>query len=106
MSSVERGDLSDPLRRIEGKKLDPLHETRAQRQESNRPDQSALSDRIQVSSLALELRSFTERALALPEVRAERIAQIKAAINDGAFNPSSSEIARSILSRTPDQALF
>ncbi len=106
MSSVERGGLSDPLHRAEGKRPDPLRETRVQHQESNRLDPSAPTDRIQVSSLALELRSFTERALALPEVRSERIAQIKAAINDGAFNPSSSEIARSLLSRTPDQALF
>ena len=106
MSSIERSGLNDPLNRAEAKTADQAQAPRNQRPEASRSDQAAPTDRIEVSSHALDLRSFTERALATPEVRTERVAQLKAAIAEGSFNPSSAEIAESIVRRTPDQSLF
>jgi|GEM_PF-6839607 len=106
MSSIERGGLKDPLNRPETKTSEPINLARGQRPESGRTESQLPADRVEVSSRALDLRSFTERALALPEVRTERVERLKAAIAEGSFNPSSGEIAQSILRRTPDQSLF
>ncbi len=58
------------------------------------------SDTLVLSSRAQELHFVKEQVLKSPEVRAERINEIKKQIQDGNYQVSSNEIALKMISRS------
>lgn len=60
----------------------------------NKPDSLVLSDRAQ------GLQFVTEQVLKSPEVRTERITELKKQIQDGTYQVSSSDIAQKMVGRS------
>lgn len=56
-----------------------------------------IKDVIKVSDRATAIRSLVEQASQLPEVRAERVEQLRARVQSGHFNPDAATIADALL---------
>jgi flagellar biosynthesis anti-sigma factor FlgM len=54
-------------------------------------------DEIRVSPRAAQLGKLTERVLQAPDVRAERVEQLRAQVQSGSYNPPAAAIADAML---------
>lgn len=54
-------------------------------------------DSVNVSARATEIGALTAKAEQLPEVRAERVAELKAKVDSGDYNPPAADIANALL---------
>lgn len=57
------------------------------------------TDKIEISEAAREVQLASKALKNLPEVRSELVNQLKQAIQDGTYKPSSEDIAKKILRR-------
>jgi len=64
---------------------------------SNAQQKAAPSDRVDISGKAREIAELMSVINQMPDVRAEKIAEIKKAIESGNYNINPSKIAESIL---------
>jgi flagellar biosynthesis anti-sigma factor FlgM len=73
--------------------------TRAQGSPAENPAASQLdgSDTVQFSSKFAEAQHLTAKVQALPDVRAERVAMLRAKIQQGTYKPDPSAVASAIL---------
>jgi flagellar biosynthesis anti-sigma factor FlgM len=55
------------------------------------------SDSIQVSSRATEIGELTAKVEQLPEIRADRVAELRALVQSGNYDPPAAEIAEAML---------
>ena len=55
------------------------------------------SDKVNISSVALETGKLVDQVKELPDVRLDRVDELKQKISSGNFKPSSNEIADAIL---------
>ncbi|GAB4237647.1 MAG: hypothetical protein Kow00109_11650 [Acidobacteriota bacterium] len=71
----------------------------AQQRPSREPveERTASADRVELSVSSRQLEQLARRASEAPEVRAERIAQLKAQIEAGTYNIKAEEIAEAII---------
>jgi len=63
---------------------------------------SSQSEVVEVSSQKL-IESAVQKILSMPEIREEKVAQIKAQIQSGTYNVSNQEIARAMISNLLDK---
>jgi negative regulator of flagellin synthesis FlgM len=79
-----------------------LNQVSETRKKIDLQDQTAVNktDSLVLSSRAQELQFAKEQVLKSPEVRAERINEIKKQIQEGNYRVSSSEIALKMISRS------
>jgi flagellar biosynthesis anti-sigma factor FlgM len=61
------------------------------------PVPEGIKDVIQVSDRATAIRSLVEQAGQLPDVRAERIEQLRLRVQSGTYNPDAATIADALL---------
>jgi flagellar biosynthesis anti-sigma factor FlgM len=61
------------------------------------PIPEGIKDVIKVSDRATVVRSLVEQAGQLPEIRAERVEQLRAQIQAGTYNPDAATIADALL---------
>ena len=61
------------------------------------PAPEGIKDVIKVSDRATAIRSLVEQASQLPEVRTERVEQLRARVQSGAYHPDASVIADALL---------
>lgn len=57
-------------------------------------------DKIEISETAKDFNTAINAFKALPEVRQEKINELKAAIDSGSYNPSAEEVADKIIERS------
>ncbi|RVU30235.1 MULTISPECIES: flagellar biosynthesis anti-sigma factor FlgM [Neptunomonas] len=62
------------------------------------PAKSAPRDTVQLSDTAKALKSIDAKLSNTPEVNSEKVARIKAAIEDGSYNVDAQRVAEKILS--------
>lgn len=55
------------------------------------------SDSVQVSPRATEIGELTAKVEQLPDIRADRVAELRAQVQSGNYQPSASDIAAAIL---------
>jgi flagellar biosynthesis anti-sigma factor FlgM len=55
------------------------------------------SDSVQVSARATEIGELTAKAEQLPEVRTERVAELRAQVQSGNYNPPAADIAAAMI---------
>jgi negative regulator of flagellin synthesis FlgM len=58
---------------------------------------SASSDKVEISERSRELSRALDEVNSTPEVRAERVAELKAKIEAGTYNVSAEDVAQSLL---------
>jgi negative regulator of flagellin synthesis FlgM len=61
------------------------------------------SDTVQLSSKFSEAQQLTAKLQQLPEIRSERIANLKEKIQQGTYNPDSAEVAGALLNSAVSQ---
>jgi flagellar biosynthesis anti-sigma factor FlgM len=61
------------------------------------PAPDGIKDVIQVSDRATTIRSLVERAGQLPDIRSERVEQLRALVQAGAYRPDAAAIADALL---------
>lgn len=61
------------------------------------PAPEGIKDVIQVSDRATAIRSLVEQVGQLPEVRAERVEQLRLRVQSGTYNPDAATIADALL---------
>jgi negative regulator of flagellin synthesis FlgM len=78
-----------------------LNQITGARKRSDYPDQAVnRTDSLVLSSRAQELQFVKEQVLKSPEVRAERISELKKQIQEGVYQVPSQDIALKIISRS------
>ncbi|MGI6143948.1 MAG: flagellar biosynthesis anti-sigma factor FlgM [bacterium] len=63
------------------------------------PGQSVIEDRLSLSEQAREIKRVKEMARRAPDVRTEKVEEVKRQIEAGTYNVSGEEIAAKLLSR-------
>jgi negative regulator of flagellin synthesis FlgM len=63
------------------------------------------ADAVSVSSMGQEIQKALQAMSGIPEVRADRVAELKAQIDGGNYNVSGRDIADSMLRRAADKLL-
>lgn len=58
---------------------------------------SSTDDKLEISSKAIELKVAMEALSTLPEVRKEKVEELKKLIEEGKYNPDLKQVARKIL---------
>ncbi len=66
------------------------------------PGAQPAADSISVSGRAAEIGEATNKALQLPELREERVAQLRAQVQSGTYHPSAENIADALLKDAQD----
>ncbi len=61
------------------------------------PAPEGIKDVIQVSDRATAIRSLVEQVSQLPDVRAERVEQLRLRVQSGTYNPDAATIADALL---------
>ncbi|MEB3285197.1 MAG: flagellar biosynthesis anti-sigma factor FlgM [Candidatus Sericytochromatia bacterium] len=69
------------------------------------PTSTPASDAVSVSSQGQEIGKALQALAGLPDVRADRVAALKAQIQSGTYQVSGREIAESMLKRAADQLI-
>jgi len=69
----------------------------ASQQEQKTQAEKNTRDRLEFSVQGKELQYLSQKAVEAPEVRAERVAEIKSRIDAGTYNIKAQEIAESII---------
>jgi negative regulator of flagellin synthesis FlgM len=79
-----------------------LNQITGTRKRSDYPDPAAVnkSDSLVLSSKAQELQFVKEQVLKSPEIRAERISELKKRIQEGVYQVPSQDIALKMISRS------
>ncbi|MEX0781798.1 MAG: flagellar biosynthesis anti-sigma factor FlgM [Dehalococcoidia bacterium] len=77
----------------------PIDLAERRRQAESAEPSAKSADQARVSESARELARAHGAVEASPEVRAERVAQLKAQIADGNYNPDPKEVAKKLLER-------
>jgi flagellar biosynthesis anti-sigma factor FlgM len=73
----------------------------APQQKTGGPPPATSGDTFQVSSRQAEVQSLTGQLANVPDVRSERVAPLKAAVQQNNYNPESAQVADAMLA---DQA--
>ncbi len=66
------------------------------------PAAQPAADSINVSGRAAEIGEVTKQALQLPDVRAERVEQLRAQVQSGTYHPAAENIADALLKDARD----
>ncbi len=69
------------------------------------PGPAAPSDAVSMSSMGLEIGKAMQALSGIPDIRASRVAELKAQIEAGTYNVPGRDIAESVLRRAADQLL-
>jgi negative regulator of flagellin synthesis FlgM len=69
----------------------------ASQQEQKTQAEKTTRDRLEFSVQGKELQYLSQKAVEAPEVRAERVAEIKTRVDAGTYNIKAQEIAESII---------
>jgi negative regulator of flagellin synthesis FlgM len=83
--------------------IQSLNQVTESKKKSNAVNKSAIAnkaDSLVLSNRAQGLQFATEQVLKSPEVRAERITELKKQIQDGTYQVSSSDIAQKMVGRS------
>lgn len=62
-------------------------------------------DAVSVSSMGQEIQKAMQALVGMPDIRADRVAELKARIDDGSYQVSGREVAETLLRRAADQLL-
>jgi negative regulator of flagellin synthesis FlgM len=65
--------------------------------------QPAGSDTVQFSSQFAEVQQLTSQLQQVPDIRTERVAMLKAQIQQGTYNPDPAKVADALLNNAVDQ---
>jgi negative regulator of flagellin synthesis FlgM len=69
------------------------------------PGPASASDAVSMSSMGQEIGKAMQALAGIPDIRADRVAELKAQIESGSYNVSGRDIAESVLRRAADQLL-
>lgn len=69
------------------------------------PGPAAPSDAVNMSSMGQEIGKAMQAMAGIPDIRADRVAELKAQIEAGTYHVSGRDIAASVLRRAADQLL-
>lgn len=64
-----------------------------------RPDSLGGPDKVSLSAKAQEAQKVREAVKRAPDVRAEKVSKVKAALDEGKYEPSAEQIAEKMLGR-------
>jgi negative regulator of flagellin synthesis FlgM len=65
--------------------------------EASQGTQADGSDTVQFSGTFAEVQSLTSQLQQIPDVRADRVAELKAKIQQGSYNPDPNDVANALL---------
>lgn len=65
---------------------------------SNSPRTFSSSDQVELSSTSREIESLTAAVRVAPDVRLDKVNEVKQAMHDGTYNVSAAQIAEKIIS--------
>ena len=68
-----------------------------------RTSETTGSDTVQLSSKFAEVQQLTSKLQQLPDIRAERVAILKAKIQQGTYNPDPADVADALLNGAMNQ---
>lgn len=72
---------------------------------SSKVEQTAGADAVSMSSVSQELQRAQQVLSALPDIRADRVAELKASIESGTYQVSGRDVAESLIRRAADRLL-
>lgn len=69
----------------------------AQKTAPKRPKTTPTGDQVELSPQALEINKYRAELKKLPEIRYEKVQQLKEQINNGSYQPSAEKIAAAMI---------
>ena len=96
--TIDLTGLSSATSTTTRSKLDNLEQSPSGKNQTGDSDSSATSDTVQLSTTALSLQKLEEQVGQLPDVDADRVSAIKAAIEEGSYTVDAEKLAENILS--------
>ena len=88
---------SDAVQNAKASRPDPSKPAQTAQTDGLATDATGGSDTVQVSSKFAEAQQLTTKLQQTPEIRADRVAALKAKIQQGTYKPNSADVAEALL---------